>query len=429
MNKHYSSLSRRIVIQFCLFTLALSIIYGLIAFILMYTLEDSFMERDIVREANYLTQEYEQTGQWPAPRNNYMKLYFSKETLPDEVRALALSEPKRREFYGNQGRHYHLHTIEQPRAYVLAEVSQQLLVRPIRGGVIEFLIISGLFVASIACFIAWLVARKTTRPLKQLAQLVGDVEPENLPKTFAENYPNNEIGVLAQALETAMSRISEAMRREKNFTRDVSHELRTPLAIVKNASEVFETLPNPTAQESALIKRIASAGLEMEKTVETLLVLARAEHTDEVPHTYALMPLVESAVINNSYLISTKSIEVDIDDSCQQTLTGQVGMIKVLLNNLISNAFQYTEQGDVRVYFDSGQLIVEDTGPGIDSEIVDKVTEPSVKGQQSTGFGFGLSIVKRLCQHQGWQLTVSSNLASSNLVSSKKGTKISVKIS
>ena len=136
------------------------------------------------------------------------------------------------------------------------------------------------------------------------------------------------------------------------------------------------------------------------------------------------MPLVESAVIDNSYLISTKSIEVDIDDSCQQTLTGQVGMIKVLLNNLISNAFQYTEQGDVRVYFDSGQLIVEDTGPGIAPEIVDKVTEPSVKGQQSTGFGFGLSIVKRLCQHQGWQLAVSSNLVSSN-----KGTKISVKIS
>jgi signal transduction histidine kinase len=61
-------------------------------------------------------------------------------------------------------------------------------------------------------------------------------------------------------------------------------------------------------------------------------------------------------------------------------------------------------------------LIVADTGPGIETSLSGNITEPAVKGSQSTGYGFGLSIVKRLCEHQGWLLTLSS----------EQGTKISV---
>jgi signal transduction histidine kinase len=92
-------------------------------------------------------------------------------------------------------------------------------------------------------------------------------------------------------------------------------------------------------------------------------------------------------------------------------------MLKVLLDNLLSNAFQYTEMGVVSVDFVDQQLIIADTGPGIEDDISNKVTEPSVKGSQSTGYGFGLSIVKRLCEHQNWLLTVVS----------EQGTTISVK--
>ncbi len=64
----------------------------------------------------------------------------------------------------------------------------------------------------------------------------------------------------------------------------------------------------------------------------------------------------------------------------------------------------------------NNRLIIADTGSGIEADIAGKVTELAVKGSQSTGYGFGLSIVKRLCEHQGWQLTLTS----------EQGTKISV---
>ena len=70
------SLSRRIVWQFCLFTLLLSAVYGLIVLTLMYTLEDSFIEKDMLREAAYLSSQYQESGDWPAPRNHTMQLHF-----------------------------------------------------------------------------------------------------------------------------------------------------------------------------------------------------------------------------------------------------------------------------------------------------------------------------------------------------------------
>lgn len=406
----FHSLSRKIVIWFCLFTLAISVTYGLISFILMYTLEDAFIEKDIRQEARYLIGQYQQQGQWPQARKDNMQLHFSKDTLPEDMRELAIAEPNRKEFYGDNGRHYHLMPLDHyPQVYLLAEVSNDLMVRPIREGVIQFLTVSALMITLIACFIAWLIGRKTARPLKQLAQLVDGVAPEHVPNAFATQFPNNEIGLLASTLEQSLQRMTQALEREKCFTRDVSHELRTPLAIIKNAIELQQVSSSEEQPNTAITQRILDAAEQMEKTVHTLLMLAREEHTAANKETVQLMPIVEQSVLDNRRLLEGKTLEIYISDNCHTQVNALPGMLKVLLDNLLSNAFQYTLEGEVSVNFDNGQLIVKDTGPGIDTNIQGQVTEPAVKGSQSTGFGFGLSIVKRLCEHQGWQMQVSSS--------------------
>lgn len=417
-NKFYS-LSRRFVVQSCLFTLALSAVYGVISILLMYTLEDSFIHRDMQQEATYLTSNYQKNGEWPATRKSSMQLHFSRSTFPQDFRALSIQEPKRREFYGNQGRHYHLFALEGHQdAWLVAEVSDELLVRPIREGVIKFLIISTLFVSILACLLTWLLSRKTVKPLKQLADLVDGVAPENMPKDFAKQFPNNEIGILARTLEQSLARIAQALEREKCFTRDVSHELRTPLAIVQNAAELYDSYQIQHQPADATVKRIADASKQMEKTVYTLLMLAREEHSRSAKESTPLLPTIERSILDNHSLLDGKQIDINIDDNCKADLYAQPDMLKVLVDNLLSNAFRYTLEGEVSIQFKDGTLLVKDTGPGIEETISKKVTEPAIKGSQSTGFGFGLSIVKRLCEHQGWQLTVESD----------NGTQVSIKV-
>lgn len=414
----FHSLSRRIVIQFCIFTLVLSAVYGLISFILMYTLEDSFIEKDIQLEAKHLASIYEQTGTWPSPRKPNMQIHFTKTTFPEDFREQSIGEPRRVEFAGENGRHYHLYTFSQyDSIYIVAEVSSDLLVRPIRDGIIQFLSFSAVIVTLIACLVAWMIGRRTTRPLKELAELVDGVAPELIPNKFAKQFPNNEVGILARTLEQTFHRIGLALEREKCFTRDVSHELRTPLAVIKNATELLESQQAQNNEDKRLALRIAEASEKMEKTVYTLLMLAREENTSAGKENIKLMAVIEQSVLDNSALLGTKQVDINISDSCNIQVNAQSGMLKVLLDNLLSNAFQYTDFGEVNISFIDNTLVVEDTGPGIEPSISSSVTEPAIKGAKSTGFGFGLSIVKRLCEHQSWQLAVTSN----------NGTRITVK--
>ena len=414
-NKKYHSLSRRIVAQFCIFTLILSLIYSAMSFLLMYDIEDTFIYNTMEQEAQFLHQSFAQTGTWPEARNSYMALYFSMDELPEPIKTQLLQEPRRGEFYGEQGKHYHLYKLPQvEQTYLLAEVSAMLVVRPITGVLLKFMSVLCLILIFLACSIAWFLGRKTAKPLQQLADLVDGAALEDVPEQFAQDFPNNEIGILASTLEQSMARNKQALSREKNFTRDVSHELRTPVAIIKNAVEVYQSnsqqndSEDKTATDSVL-KRISDASVQMEQTVVTLLSLAREEHTKVEKSSVKLIALVEQSVIDHSYLLNNKVVDVVVQDNTDCQVYVQPGMLKVLLDNLIGNAFQYTDTGEVNISYVDNSLVIADTGSGIEADIADKVTEHAVKGSQSTGYGFGLSIVKRLCEHQGWQLKVSSD--------------------
>lgn len=409
----FHSLSKKIVSQLCIFTLFISAVWGSLCFILMYNIEDEFIEREVKIETQYLQHAYDEKGSWPTPRMSYMQLYFSKNTLPDDIKQRYIAEPKRKEFSGENGRHYHL--LALPKAnntYLVAEVSEMLLVRPIVEGVLKLMLISGIILVIFAYIIAWQLGRKTAKPLKQLADLVNGVAPEHIPDKFAQQFPKNEIGILAQTLESAMARINQSLVREKCFTRDVSHELRTPVAIIKNAVEVYreqniENQPNP------VIERISQASTQMQQTVTTLLTLAREEHTEASKSEINILSLIEQSIIDQHHLINNKPIQVKVNDNCDITVNAQSGMLTVLLDNLIGNAFQYTQEGKVTIEMNNKTLIVADTGPGFDAKIADNITEPAIKGKQSTGYGFGLSIVKRLCEHQNWSLAFSNEQGTS----------------
>ena len=418
MKNKFHSLSRRIVAQLCIFTFVLSAIYSMLSFVLLYDLEDRFIEREVIEEANYLQALYLKSGHWPATRNNYMKLYFTDESLPDDINFMYRQEPLRKEFYGKEGRHYHLYPFQKYKhTYLVAEVSERLLVRPVVEGVLKLMLISSGTLLLIAFLIAWLLGRKTTKPLKQLADLVDGVAPEELPEFFADQFPNNEVGILARTLEQTMQRINQALTREKCFTRDVSHELRTPVAIIKNAIEVYQEQLKDKQDTQAVINRIADASIQMEQTVTTLLALAREEQAVGIKTHVKILPLIEQAIIDHGHLLNNKSVEVFVDDSCQTNVFAQAGLLKILLDNVLSNAFQYTDSGSVNINFTNNQLSIADSGLGIEAHISNKVMEPAVKGSTSTGYGFGLSIVKRLCDHQGWHLNVVSDNGTTILVS------------
>lgn len=406
----------RIIIGFSSFAILISVLFGFYNLLFAYVIEDAFFERMMKEEARYLAQQYESHGKLVAPRQTFMQAYDSLASANPELKQLYQAEPGQLEYAGADGRHYHLVFSQQPKFLLVGEVSAHLVVRPVKEGLLIILMISAVLMLILACGVGYWLASKATRPLSRLASLVAQAGPTTLPGGFADDFGNDEIGILARSLESSMHRIKTFIDREQHFTRDASHELRTPVAIIKGAAELLSQ-GELTVRDRELLKRIEDAVLQMDQSVSTLLLLAREESTPVAPLPVAVLPLIEQSIIQHAYLLENKPVEVSVEVSPAAKVAATPGGLQILVANLISNAFQYTSQGEVRIELEGSQFQICNSGEGIDPSIKGLECDPMIKGRESKGFGIGLSIVKRLCERNHWTLTIHSD---------DQGTRISV---
>ena len=86
---------------------------------------------------------------------------------------------------------------------------------------------------------------------------------------------DDEILVLAGALEDLVTRIVEFTERERHFTRDASHELRTPLTVIRMALDRLNREPDLSEAAMNTLQRIRNSAEDMESLTEAFLLLAR----------------------------------------------------------------------------------------------------------------------------------------------------------
>ncbi|MBZ2206163.1 sensor histidine kinase [Massilia soli] len=392
------SLRRRIVTAFTVFALATALCFSAFSLVFVYTVEDSFFENMLRQE----TEHQQQAGAPVKPLRDFVTIHRGQGSFPADL--ARQYEPNRREYYGDAGRHYHVVAPGSVPYFIVAEVSRELVVRqrlPFLGGVLAVLAL--LMVTLTAGFGYWL-ARRATAPLDRLAGLVAEAAPGHLPRGFAGQFPDNEIGALAKGLEQAMDRIADFIEREQHFTRDASHELRTPLAVVGGAARLLASQPL-APQQAAQVQRILTAAEAMAQSVDTLLALAREDLGQTPPaERVLLLPLVESIVVQHAHLLDGKAVEVVVDVGANDSVVCRRASLAILLSNLVSNAFGHTMEGQVRISMEQGGLAVTDSGPGI----APGLHRAGARGQASEGLGLGLSIVDRLAARSGIDLSIAS---------------------
>jgi len=405
MNKKgYHSLHRRIAIQLCLFTAFIALVFCLFTLTLLYYVEDTFIEREMQKHVQNAVTRYGEIGIWSNDEANNIFVYQSVKDFPNDLQRQYGIEPEQKEFFGDEGRHYHVVVIpDHNNVYFVAEVSENLLIRPMRSGLVKLSLTVCITMIVLSVLLSWFIGRRFSKPLNQLATLVDKTSAERLPNDFAKTFPRNEIGLLASTLEDAFKQLDESIAREKSFTRDVSHELRNPLMTIKSTVELMKQKQADSNIQSSLVS-IENAALSMEQTVYTLLNIARSENVKAKTEHANLLPIVEEAVISFSHLLDGKDVEVIVSEKLNDKRLIQKECFKILVDNLVSNAFQYTTSGKVEITLEADTFIVSDTGPGISQNIQEKHT---------FGYGFGLSIVRRLCDAMGWRLTMNEGAGTS----------------
>lgn len=381
-------MQRRLMLVFAAFTLLVAVLFGLFAMLFVYNVEDRVFERQLQSEATWLRSQREASGAWPAPRLAGMQLVATRDALPDDLPALLAAEPRRREAAGRDGRHYHLHALHgagEAGPWLVMEVSEQLLVRPQREGMLGWLALWGLGVVALSLLLAWLLARQSARPLQRLAALMQTARADELPPVLPGRERTDEVGVLARSVEQLAARTRAFIEREQAFTRDASHELRTPLTVLRLGLE--KQIHDGGDRTELLLLR--SSVLDMAQSLDILLQLAReGEQPRAEAGGTALLPLVEQWALTHADWLDVQSQELDIQLTRADRLPIAAPVLRLVLANLLGNAFRHgLAGGTVRVEFVEGALCIANLCA-------------QAPGEQ----GLGLTIVRRLLAGQGAQL-------------------------
>jgi len=223
--------------------------------------------------------------------------------------------------------------------------------------------------------------------------------------------------------------LAERSNRSKNkFLSRVSHEIRTPMNAILGITEIQlqdETTP-PEIREA--MDKIYNSGYLLLGIINDILDLSKIEagKLELSPTSYDVPSLINDIVHLNIVHYNSKPIEfiLHVDENIPSRLYGDELRIKQILNNLLSNAFKYTEEGNISLSVaaeyapeETRQITlvfrVADTGQGMTREHLDKLFDEYTRfnteaNRRTTGTGLGMSITRQLVNMMGGEISVES---------------------
>jgi signal transduction histidine kinase len=257
-----------------------------------------------------------------------------------------------------------------------------------------------------------LLARGTTAPLREMAAVASAMAAGEQGHEVAVTTAD-EVGELAQAFNRMTAQLAETDRLRRDVVANVSHELRTPLgalqATLENVVEgVSEADPQTLATMLAQTKRLG-------RLVGQLLDLSRLEageqHFDIRP--FAVRDVLDGAA-REARLHAPPDVVFAIDSPAELQAAGDAERIHQVVSNLVENAVRFSPRPGCVTLRAAGNgatvsFVVEDEGPGIDAEDLDRVFERFRRGDGaprggSGGAGLGLAIARWIVDLHGGEI-------------------------
>jgi signal transduction histidine kinase len=211
--------------------------------------------------------------------------------------------------------------------------------------------------------------------------------------------------------------LTRASRAKSDFLASVSHDLRTPLNIITGYVQLLYegTFGSLTTEQADTLGRIMRTASDQLLLINDLLDLARIEQGKLTcsPHAMPIAGLVPRLVEMMEALLRGRPVRFEADVPPDVMAYADPERVRQVLVNLLTNAAKFTNEGCVRLVVaaegDGVCIAVEDTGPGIEPGVRDRLLEPFARGtSKQAGAGLGLAIAARLLEAMRGSIAIDS---------------------
>ena len=269
--------------------------------------------------------------------------------------------------------------------------------------------VTTLFVGlGISLFAGALISIKITRPLAHLKTTIQNVTATSY-KIRAPEKGSLEMRELIASFNRLITELDDQEQLRQDLFADISHELNTP--ITKIRGQIEGMIDGVYPKDKPTLKKVLSNVSQLEFLIEALYQANRLTPQDVKLNLSKcfVKPLVDASISG----LTSKPLTFIVKIHPKLSVTADKNRFKQILDNLITNAYKYTNTGTITIAGNKHTLTVTDTGPGIASENLSHIFDRLYRVDKSRnrtlgGLGLGLYITKKLANLHGWQISVKS---------------------
>ena len=274
----------------------------------------------------------------------------------------------------------------------------------------------GLVAGALTLFTRYKIVKTYDQPMKELAKAAGKVAKGDFSVYIPPLHTSNRhdyLDLMFLDFNKMVAELGSLETMRSDFIANVSHEIKTPLAGIQNYAQLLQRPGLTKEDQETYVSAILSSTRRLSALVTNILKLNKLESQQIVPHyePYDLSRQLSDCAMSFEPVWEEKDIEFD-----RATVYGDASLLELVWNNLLSNAFKFTEPGGsvtLRQTSEEGcvTVSVSDTGCGISQEAQKHIFDKFYQGDTShatEGNGLGLALVLRVLQLMNASIQVDS---------------------
>jgi two-component system sensor histidine kinase QseC len=259
----------------------------------------------------------------------------------------------------------------------------------------------------VLALLIWLLLGWGLQPLQRLARHLRNRPLDSAEPLASEQLPP-ELAPMANALNHQLQQMQALLERERRFIADAAHELRTPLSVLAIHASNARRAASDAERDEALAY-LEQGVARATRLASQLLTMARLEPLTQVRKRLHLNACIREELAELAPLAIRRGVELVLLDDHPWQLFADPAAITVMLQNLVGNALHFSPRGSeiqlvLACHGEWLELQVLDQGPGVEPQLLARLSDRFYSANNPNGAGLGLAIVALVVEQLGGSL-------------------------